>query len=45
MGGGAIWREDAGIDQSNLSPETALHMLDSYLSEKHLGDLENRRRS
>lgn len=41
MGRGAIWREEAGIDPSNLSPEMAQHMLDSYLSERHLGDLEN----
>ena len=41
MGRGAIWREEAGIDVTNLSPKMAQHMLDSYLSEKHLGDLEN----
>ncbi|MEP1765465.1 MAG: TetR/AcrR family transcriptional regulator [Sulfitobacter sp.] len=41
MGRGAIWRKDAGIDPTNLSPEMAQHMLDSYLSEKHLGDIEN----
>lgn len=41
MGRGAVWREEAGIDPTNLSPEMAQHMLDSYLSEKHLGDLEN----
>lgn len=41
MGRGAVWREEAGIDPSNLSPEMAKHMLDSYLSEKHLGDIEN----
>ena len=26
-----FWREEAGIDPSNLSPEMAQHMLDSYL--------------
>ncbi len=41
MGRGAQWREEAGVDPSNLSPKMAQHMLDSYLSEKHLGDLEN----
>ncbi|MBM7070155.1 TetR/AcrR family transcriptional regulator [Actibacterium sp. 188UL27-1] len=40
-GRGAQWRDEAGIDLSRLSPEMAQHMLDSYLSEKHLGDLEN----
>ena len=41
MGRGAIWREEAGIDPTKLSPEMAQHMLDSYLSEKHLGEREN----
>ncbi len=41
LGRGAVWREEAGIDPTNLSPETAQQMLDSYLSEKHLGDLES----
>ena len=41
QGRGAVWRKEAGIDPTNLSPEMAQHMLDSYLSEKHLGDLEN----
>jgi AcrR family transcriptional regulator len=41
MGRGAVWREEAGIDPTNLTPEMAQHMLDSYLSEKHLGDVEN----
>lgn len=41
MGRGAVWREEAGIDPTNLSPEMAQHMLDSYLSEKHLGEIEN----
>lgn len=40
MGRGAVWREEAGIDPSCLSPEMAQHMLDSYLSDKHLGDIE-----
>lgn len=41
MGRGAVWREEAGIDPTNLSPATAHQMLDSYLSDKHLGDMEN----
>ncbi|MEP3847606.1 MAG: TetR/AcrR family transcriptional regulator [Paracoccaceae bacterium] len=41
MGRGAVWRDEAEIDPTNLSPEMAQHMLDSYLSEKHLGDIEN----
>ncbi len=41
MGRGAVWRAEAGIDPSNLSPKMAQHMLDSYLSEKHLSDIEN----
>ena len=41
MGQGAIWREQAGIDPSRLSPKMAQSMLDSYLSADHLGDLEN----
>lgn len=41
MGRGAVWREEAGIDPSNLAPEMAQHMLDSYLSERHLEDREN----
>lgn len=41
LGKGAEWREEAGVDPTNLSPEMAQHMLDSYLSTKHLGDREN----
>lgn len=40
MGRGAKWREDAGIDLVDLKPEMAQHMIDAYLSEKHLGDLD-----
>ncbi len=39
-GRGAVWREEAGIDLSDLKPEMALQMVDAYLSTKHLGDLE-----
>lgn len=41
MGRGAQWRAEAGIDPTRLSPDMAQKMLDSYLSRKHLGDLEN----
>ena len=41
MGRGAIWRQDAGIDPSRLSPQMAQQMLDSYLSDQHLDDLES----
>ncbi|MEP4194949.1 MAG: TetR/AcrR family transcriptional regulator [Aliishimia sp.] len=40
MGRGAKWREDAGIDLADLSPEMAQHMIDAYLSVKHLDDLD-----
>ncbi len=40
MGRGAEWRQDAGIDISNLKPEMAQQMIDAYLSNKHLGDIE-----
>lgn len=39
MGRGAEWRNDAGIDPSNLKPEMAQQMVDAYLSPEHLGDL------
>jgi len=40
MGQGARWREEAGLDLENLKPEMAQQMIDAYLSQKHLGDLE-----
>ena len=40
FGRGAEWHRDAGVDPSALSPEMAQHMIDSYLSAKHLGDLD-----
>ena len=39
-GRGAKWRDDAGIDLTDLKPEMAQHMIDAYLSRKHLGDLD-----
>ncbi len=40
MGRGAEWRADAGVDVTNLSPEMAHQMIDAYLSDAHLGDLD-----
>ena len=40
MGRGAQWRADAGIDMASLCPEMALQMVDSYLSDAHLNDLD-----
>lgn len=39
-GRGAQWREDAGIDLSDLKPEMATQMLESYLSSAHQDDVE-----
>ncbi|EBA14803.1 Transcriptional regulator [Roseobacter sp. SK209-2-6] len=41
MGKGAEWRDDAGIDPSALSPQMAAQMVDSYLSARHLGALQD----
>ncbi|MBO9423870.1 TetR/AcrR family transcriptional regulator [Labrenzia sp. R4_1] len=40
MGRGAEWREDAGVDVSNLRPEMAHQMINAYLSPEHLDDLD-----
>ncbi|MGS4885222.1 TetR/AcrR family transcriptional regulator [Roseibium sp. MB-4] len=40
MGRGAEWREDAGIDVTNLRPEMAHQMINAYLSPEHLDDLD-----
>jgi len=40
MGRGARWRDEAGIDLSDLCPEMARQMIKSYLSEEHLGDID-----
>ncbi|EEE42951.1 TetR/AcrR family transcriptional regulator [Roseibium alexandrii] len=40
MGRGAEWREDAGVDVTNLRPEMAHQMIDAYLSPEHLNDLD-----
>lgn len=40
-GRGAQWRAEAGIDPTRLSPDMAQKMLDSYLSSRHLADLES----
>ncbi|SPH24425.1 putative HTH-type transcriptional regulator YfiR [Defluviimonas aquaemixtae] len=39
-GRGKKWRDEAGIDPANGGPETVRAMIDSYLSSKHLGDLD-----
>lgn len=40
MGRGARWRAEAGIDATNPVREDASFMLNSYLSSKHLGDVD-----
>ncbi len=40
MGRGARWRAEAGIDPAQPSREDAAFMLASYLSSKHLGDVD-----
>ena len=40
MGRGAQWRAEAGIDPTKPTREAASQMLCSYLSKKHLGDLD-----
>ncbi len=40
MGRGAQWREGAGIDVTSLDKNAAVQMVDSYLSQKHLSDLD-----
>lgn len=39
-GRGAEWRAEAGVDPSRLNPKMARRMIDSYLSAKHLGDVD-----
>ncbi|MEM9524849.1 MAG: TetR/AcrR family transcriptional regulator [Pseudomonadota bacterium] len=39
-GRGKTWRDDAGIDPENGGPDTVRAMIDSYLSSRHLGDLD-----
>lgn len=40
MGRGAQWREETGVDISNLTPKMAVQMIGAYLSPEHLGDLD-----
>ncbi len=40
MGRGLKWRTEAGIDPTHPNTDTAKHMVESYLSPKHLGDLD-----
>lgn len=39
-GRGKTWRDEAGVDPANGGPQTVRDMIESYLSDKHLGDLE-----
>lgn len=39
-GRGAQWREDAGVDLDDLKPEMARQMIECYLSNEHLADLD-----
>ena len=39
-GRGARWRNEAGVDLSQLDPQMARHMIDGYLSAKHLADID-----
>lgn len=39
-GRGAKWRADAGVDPIKPGPDTALQMIQGYLSPEHLGDLD-----
>ena len=41
MGRGAQWRAEAGVDPTNLNPEMARRMIQSYLSSEHLDDLDD----
>tara|TARA_R110001606_G_scaffold71247_11_gene163402 strand:- start:49205 stop:49807 length:603 start_codon:yes stop_codon:yes gene_type:complete len=40
MGRGAEWRADAGVDPSRPHPDMTRQMIQSYLSNEHLGDLD-----
>ncbi len=39
-GRGKTWRDEAGVDPVNGGPQTVRDMIESYLSTKHLGDVE-----
>ncbi|MCP5074547.1 MAG: TetR/AcrR family transcriptional regulator [Rhodobacteraceae bacterium] len=39
-GRGKTWRDDAGVESENGGPDTVRAMIDSYLSSKHLGDVD-----
>ncbi|WP_200879069.1 TetR/AcrR family transcriptional regulator [Sphingopyxis sp. MWB1] len=40
MGRGAIWRTEAGVEGETPAPQIAVQMIESYLSDRHLGDLD-----
>ncbi|MBO6509778.1 MAG: TetR/AcrR family transcriptional regulator [Roseibium sp.] len=39
-GRGKEWRDEAGVDPINGGPQSVKDMIESYLSSRHLGDLE-----
>lgn len=40
MGRGSQWRDEAGINPTELAPKDARNMLASYLSKEHLDDID-----
>lgn len=40
MGRGAQWRDEEGIDTQDVQPDMARRMVDAYLSDQHLGDVD-----
>ncbi|MEZ5824298.1 MAG: TetR/AcrR family transcriptional regulator [Geminicoccaceae bacterium] len=39
-GRGKTWRDEAGVKPEHAGPENVLAMIDSYLSNRHLGDVD-----
>lgn len=40
MGRGLLWRSEAGIDMQHLDQQAAINMINSYLSQAHLDDID-----
>ncbi len=40
MGRGLLWRTEAGIDMEKLDQQAAINMINSYLSQAHLDDID-----
>lgn len=40
MGRGAIWRAEAGVEGQSPAPQIAVQMIESYLSDRHLGEID-----